>query len=78
MIWNSRHFIYQKADLSVLKNMGAAFIQLHVRVERKLCGRNESLKESATFQIDKEDKEALTCQCSCLSSKTPAKELAET
>ena len=39
------------------------------------------LKESATFPVDKEDKEdkeALTCQCSCLSSKTPAKELAET
>ena len=61
--------------------MGAAFIQLHVRVERELRRRNESLKESATFLVDKgdkEDKEALTCQWSCLSSKTPAKELTET
>ena len=65
MMWNSRHFICQKANLSVLKNMGAAFIQLHVRVERELRRRNESLKESATFLVDKgdkEDKEALTCQ----------------
>ena len=59
MIWNSRHFIYQKADLSALKNIGAAFIQLHVHVERKLYGRNESLKESATFPVDKEDKEEI-------------------
>ena len=52
--------------------MGAAFIQLHFCiVERELCGRNESLNESATFLVDKQDKknkEALTCQCSCLSS----------
>ena len=46
---------------------GSALIQLHFRVfETELYGINDPLNESATFLVDKEDKEALTCQCSCL------------